>query len=372
MNYSQNDVKQINRTNVLSLIAEKGSISRRDICTILGSSMTTVLKITDYLEERGWITVSGEVNTSRGRKPQLLTFQPDKIRSLAIDYDGNRALVAVCNYYGNELFFKEYSVSNDVVIFFQDNLPKIFKETLKEGNTTKDELVGIGLCLPGAFSLDGSYSNIGPISKFQKRTEFSKEFKKFSSEIGIPMYCYNDVNACVCGEFSKRSDYGIKDLAFFYAGKGLGAGIIMDSKLRLGPHAMAGEVGYISYEPEHVSSPKQPGWLESNLSKENLRERFPELKDGTISSDLVDYTAKYIALTIANISNLLDIEQFVLDGDLIRRLEEFGLKERIDYYTARYCLLDVLVDKPICAHPSLTGLGELVISKGLYDLVKSE
>lgn len=372
MNYSQSDVKQINRTNVLSLIAEKGSISRRDICTILGSSMTTVLKISDYLEERGWITVSGEANTTRGRKPQLLTFQPDRIKALSIDYDGNRALVAVCNYYGNELFFKEYSVSNDVVIFFQDNLPKIFKRTLKECNTVKDELVGIGLCLPGAFSIDGSYSNIGPISKFQKRTEFSKEFKKFSSAIGIPMYCYNDVNACVCGEYSKRKDYGCKDLAFIYAGKGLGAGLIMDSKLRLGMHAMAGEVGYISYDPNYITSPKHPGWLESNLSKESLRERFPELKEGVISSSLVDYTAQYISLTIANISNMLDIQQFIVDGNLVRRLGEYGLKDRIDYHTSRYCLLDVSVDKPICPHPSLTGLSELVISKGLYDLVKAE
>lgn len=371
MNYCQNDVKQLNRKNVLTLIAEQKSISRRDICTLLGSSMTTVLKITDYLEARGLIIASGEEKTSRGRRPQILKFLPEKVTTLAIDYNGKEVDIALCDYYGNELSFDSFSASNDLVIFFQDSLPKLVKNFMKKNHVIRENLVGIGLSMPGNFNNDSSYRNLGPLSKFRNTSSFNKLFQEFGKAMQLPVYCFNDVNAAAYGEFLKR-DKMLQNLVFILAGDGFGSGLILDSKLRVGEHFQAGEVGYLVYDSSFNTDAQKPGWFEAQLSREALEQRFPDFAEGIHSSELIDYVARLVSLSIANISNMLDISQFIFAGSLVKEFYSDGLFEKVNYYSSRLTLNSIDIDLPKCLHPSISGVASLVIAEGLDNIIKEE
>ena len=372
MNYRQTDVRQINRKNVLTLIAEKGVISRRDICTLLGSSMTTILKITDYLEDRGLISSAMEENPIRGRRPEVLSLNPEKISILAIDYDGKRVDVAICDYYGRENAYQSYEASNDIVIFFQYALPKIIHGFIRKFHCDKKNILGIGICLPGDFSKDGQFSNPGAPSQFQNSSRFREVFNTFKSEMKMPVFCFNDVNAAAYGEFISRSDPSLKDLVFLYAGDGLGSGLVLDSQLRLGDHDMAGEVGYLSFDSDYITDAKSPGWFESRLSRCSLVSRFPEFAEGEITDGLVDYVARLISIVIANIANILDVRLFIVDGDLISTLYANGLRDKLYYYTSRLSLFNVDIMRPACPHPSLSGLARLVEDECIDDFLKED
>ena len=369
MNYSQADIRQINRENVLTLIGEHGSISRRDICTLLGSSMTTVLKITDYLEGKGLVSVSVEEKSGRGRHPEIVSLIPQSMLTLAIDYDGRKTDIALCDYYGRVLDISSVPATRDIVIFFQDTLPSSIERFLRNRKESCNRILGIGLCLPGNFSKTGKY-NIGPLPQFLNSDKFEDNLSVFRSRMGFPVYCCNDANASAYGEFISRRNDGLRDLVFLYAGMGLGAGLILDSRLRLGEHNMAGEVGFTSFDADYVTDKRKPGWLENCLSRTSLYNQFPGFSDNVVSAELVDYVARVLALVVSNLSCALDVTEFVVDGELVRALDSYGLRDRIRYYSSKLSLINVFIEKPTCRYPSLSGLGKLVIDECLSDLLK--
>ncbi|UJP38569.1 ROK family protein [Cellulomonas palmilytica] len=63
----------------------------------------------------------------------------------------------------------------------------------------------------------------------------------------------NDLNAAVLGAahvLHERTGTAVDDLAFIALGTGLAAGIMLDGRLRRGPHRAAGEIGHLRYVPD--------------------------------------------------------------------------------------------------------------------------
>jgi glucokinase len=62
---------------------------------------------------------------------------------------------------------------------------------------------------------------------------------------GLAAALENDANACAVAEWKFGAGQGTKNMVFFTFGTGLGAGLILDSKLYSGTNGNAGEVGHI-------------------------------------------------------------------------------------------------------------------------------
>ncbi len=62
--------------------------------------------------------------------------------------------------------------------------------------------------------------------------------------LGCPVYLLNDVRMATLGELVFGHGRGISTMAFFALGTGVGGGIAVDGKLRLGPLGAAGELGH--------------------------------------------------------------------------------------------------------------------------------
>ncbi|WP_344440412.1 ROK family transcriptional regulator, partial [Kitasatospora nipponensis] len=59
----------------------------------------------------------------------------------------------------------------------------------------------------------------------------------------------NDVNLAALGELWRGAGRGIEDFAFLAVGSGVGAGLVLDGRLRRGHHGAAGEVDYPGHRP---------------------------------------------------------------------------------------------------------------------------
>ena len=346
-NYDQHGVRTQNRRNVLDYIATKGIVSRQEIVEHTGSSMTTVLAITDFLIKKHIITVEGEIKTARGRHPQRLKYNPDGIKAIAIEYDGKNAKVALCNALGEELSFIESEVSDDIRVFFREELPPLVKSVAPMTRT----ILGAGISMSGDFSPDGEFFIFGAPSEIKGIDEFSSLKKEFCENIGLNLYCYNDGNAAAWGEFLKRGRLD-DDLVFIYVGEGIGSGLILDGKLRTGNKFAAGEIGYMVYDPDFRTSNARAGWFEQNLSNDK-------------GQDKCENVEKLISLAIANVSNVLDVQTFVVKSFL----GDASL-DHIQKIVDKLSLNPVNIVAPLCRHSALSGVATLVLNEEINKILE--
>ncbi len=62
--------------------------------------------------------------------------------------------------------------------------------------------------------------------------------------VGCPVYLLNDVRTATLGELTFGHGRNAKTMAFFALGTGIGGGVAIDGRLRLGPLGAAGELGH--------------------------------------------------------------------------------------------------------------------------------
>jgi glucokinase len=67
--------------------------------------------------------------------------------------------------------------------------------------------------------------------------------------LGCPVALGNDVNVAALGEARAGAAAGHRDVLAVWMGTGLGAGLVLDGRLRTGPHGLAGELGHVVVVP---------------------------------------------------------------------------------------------------------------------------
>ena len=67
--------------------------------------------------------------------------------------------------------------------------------------------------------------------------------------LGAPVHLLNDVRAATLGEFTFGAGRGTSTMALFALGTGIGGGVVVDGRLRLGPLGSAGELGHQIVDP---------------------------------------------------------------------------------------------------------------------------
>jgi glucokinase len=65
-----------------------------------------------------------------------------------------------------------------------------------------------------------------------------------SARLGCPVFLLNDARMAALGEFTFGRGQAVDTMVFFTLGTGIGGGVIVDGKLRLGPLGAAGELGH--------------------------------------------------------------------------------------------------------------------------------
>lgn len=363
MPYVQGDMKELNRRAVFDMIAEVGEVSRVDIGNTLGISSPTVLKITSFLMGRGIVTLAGEEKTARGRRPQLLRFDPDSLIGIGVDYDGSTVKAAVCNYWGQQKGYAEQPADDDFDMLMERVLPEMLDKLLKKSDVEQANVCGVGICIPGAVNTAEAGVKLGALSGIRMGCTPAESAKLLRTRMDMQVYLFNDVNAAATGEYVLRKLRG-EDLVYISAGEGIGAGIILDGKLRTGKHFYTGEIAHIVFDPMFTTDISRPGWLEAQLSSVALQARFPAGQQ----NEQIDYVAQHLALAIANICNILDIETVILDGEWVKRMGSELMRLTAEY-TARLCMFNVMLYTPSCKNPSLTGAASMALELELDNVL---
>jgi glucokinase len=74
--------------------------------------------------------------------------------------------------------------------------------------------------------------------------------ERLSAAVGCPVFLLNDARMAALGELWFGQGRGAKTMVVFTVGTGIGGGVVIDRKLRLGPLGAAGEIGHQTILPD--------------------------------------------------------------------------------------------------------------------------
>ncbi|MCD7769504.1 MAG: ROK family protein [Oscillospiraceae bacterium] len=184
---------------------------------------------------------------------------------------------------------------------------------------------GAGLAVPGAVLEDGTVNrciNLG--------WDVCRPGDEFEALSGIPCRVLNDANAAALGEQRAGAAKGFRDVLFVTLGTGVGAGLILDGRLRPGAFGTAGELGHLCLEPDGpLCSCGNRGCLETYCSATGIcrlgaeagldslscREIFDMAASGTDRAlAVVDLACDALGWGIAAACAIIDPQAVVLGG----------------------------------------------------------
>ncbi len=228
-------------------------------------------------------------------------------------------------------------------------------EYCKENRITKDEVIGLGIGVPGAVDRTGvvaSCDNLG-----WGRTDVVQVLRDLT---GFPVKAGNDANMAALGEAWKGS--GCDNMVFITLGTGVGGGIVVDGKPLHGTTGGAGEIGHmvLNRNETKLCNCGKYGCVEQYCSATGIvRMATDYLTESTEASSLravEKITAKavfdaaaagdvvaqtvleqvyaYMAEFIANICIVLNPEQVVIGGGVSKAGEPLlaGIRKYFDQY----------------------------------------
>lgn len=361
--YDKKDIKVLNRLSVFSFVKNQPgqTVSRPQVAKALGITDPTVLKITAFFEERGILREVGEADvTTVGRKPNLLSFVPNAALSIGMDYDGSRFSVAVVDLNENTVSFQSQALSVPLEELFDQVIPPaVFQLGLP-----REKCLGLGLSLPAAVNTKtGVIEMRNPVIDLGNKTDFSDNIRKLARNIGMPVFLENDVNAAATAHLKSLQDGHYQDFIYIVLGLGLGAGIVIDQKLRRGARFSAGEIGYMTMDWDFEARPDQSGWLERQLNRQTIRERFGfdvlNGAGGDAPPQVIDHVARHVDFVIANLSAALDIDTFVLGGVVTENLGQ-ALIERAKEMCGSMCVRPIHILPETAPDVIARGMGAVV------------
>ena len=203
------------------------------------------------------------------------------------------------------------------------------------------DLSGIGVSVPGIYS--SSTGNAwAPRLWGWDQVPLREALEK---ALPAPVFIDGNRAACVLGEQWLGAAQGLSDVVYLAVGAGIGAGIITGGRLLHGVGDTAGAVGWFAINPQKKELYKKTGCLEAEAAGPAVARRaaarialgerslIPGLAgsnpvtaevvieaarrgDGVASRVLED-TAAYLAMGIANLISVLNPEAIILGGSLM-------------------------------------------------------
>lgn len=313
------DMKQINRKVVFDLVRRERTVTRVGLSERTGLSGPSILTVVNEFLEKGILSAAGKKNGLPGRSPMTMVFNPDVLLSIGFEFDGESLSCGLVNLDGEIRFLSEERVPPELGADFFEMLCRKAVDLQRRAQAEGLCCSGIGLGIPGAVDIRERIVRFAPNIGMQNPVDISGLVERLESRCGLPVFVENDVNASAIGEFYRRKiREEVSDLLYVSVGTGIGAGLILDGRLRHGARGLCGEIGYSLRSIGEPVSRQSAGWLERRLSREALEQRFGAYRESAgAGAEMARYVAETLCPILANLVNVLDIRLVVLGGQLL-------------------------------------------------------
>ncbi|ROS78416.1 ROK family protein [Cellulomonas sp. PhB143] len=218
--------------------------TRAALVATTGQSRSTVAARIDALCAVGLLAPSGEATSTGGRPPSTFAFVPDARIVLGVDLGATHARLAVTDLAGAVLAELEAPLAiadgPDAVLGWTAEAGE--KLVVGAGRSLED-LAGVGIGLPGPVDHATGHPVNPPLMPGWDAVDvpaaLSRRFRTPTALVD------NDVNIMALGEH-RTALPDERDLLFVKVATGIGAGLVMDGRLRRGAQGAAGDLGHVA------------------------------------------------------------------------------------------------------------------------------
>lgn len=229
------------------LYRARSGVTKQEISRACGISLPTVYQALGSLEERGLIMVSGERQSTGGRRAQAFSVNPDGAAALGISLTGTELRAVACDLLGTrynllnqELAMPAPATCAELVPLIAQ-LARALEERLRRNGIPT---VGLGIAVPSALDpatgrlLNTSIVNI---------SDAEPHAQDLMPALPYPVDVFNDAD---CGAYAQNYPaHSDQNLVFLSLNRGVGGAVLINGAPVPGDRGLSGELGHICVEP---------------------------------------------------------------------------------------------------------------------------
>jgi glucokinase len=238
-----------------------------------------------------------------------------------------------------------------------ERIDRCVRDAVDEADLSMKQVAGLGIGAPGAVDFKSGTVIFAPNMDGWKDVALKKDLEK---HLGVPVFVENDANIAVLGVHVAELKAKPQSVVGIFVGTGIGGGLIINGEPFSGFNHTAGEIGHMVID---VNGPKcgcgNKGCFEALASRtaifqrikagikegektlltEMLGDSLEDLRSGDLRKAIrrgdkfvgkvIEQTAEYIGIGVANLVNVLGPEVVVLGGGVMEALSD----EMIDVIT---------------------------------------
>ena len=241
--------KHLQKIKIVRHLYVKGARSNAEICNRFNISSPTSMALLNELMAEGLVEKQGRGESVGGRKPELYGLRNNSLFVLSINMEKFSTRMAIFdnnnnNITGNHTF--PIHISKDLAAI--EELHQYANSLILTSGIDTEKLMGVGLSMPGLVS-----SKEGDSYTYLLHGQDKMPLQELLAlKFGKPVYIQNDVKSATLAEFRFGAAQGKKDALVLSLDWGIGLGVIMDGKLRVGTSGFAGEFGHIPFVEDGI------------------------------------------------------------------------------------------------------------------------
>ncbi|MDP4133826.1 MAG: ROK family protein [Bacillota bacterium] len=324
---NQDDMRQVNSSDVFNLIRIQKSVTRKQIEGISGLSWGGVSNITSRLLDAGYIIETKRLdNTGTGRIPTCLEVNGKDNYVVGIDVNMT-GINAVVSNLKNEVikdFHYEADFANSSVLL--DSIFNFTKEILSEFSDNK--LLCIGIAMQGIVDSKNKASVFLPGCKDWVNVPLAEIME---NRFNLPVYIDHDPNCILLGHgFDKEYENAV----LLRIDKGIGMAAMINGEILTDSGLF--EIEHITVNPKgELCKCGSKGCLSSYVSETGITERLGlsmgEIFNAALKKDkkalgIFDDLANYLGMAISNLVKIFNCDEILLCGEMMEYKDFFLAK----------------------------------------------
>lgn len=324
---NSNDIRQINRNNVLSYIYTQRSTTQKSIKDTLRLSRSTIVQILKEFEDQKLI-LPGEVLESTGGRPATsLCFNPDSKLSVGIELQAGHYEISMLNLYGETIRFETFDVPYENTESYYTQVCQSAQHFIGSVTDEPGKILGVGVVLQGLISTDGKQVTYGKILDCT-----GLRIDSFSRRLPYPCLFFHDAEAATADELWQSPL--LRNAIYIHIRSNMSGSIIVNRESLVGTELKSGVFEHMTIVPGGKPCYcGNRGCLDAYCSTnallnqgETLDSFFETLRSGNAKTKKrwLEYL-QYLAIAINNLHMFTDCP-VILGGTIARYMQGGDIK----------------------------------------------
>ena len=330
------NIRLRNTLSVLNVLRGRERLSRVELAQELNCPGTAITRITRELIAKGVLKPVGLSESKGGRPREQIELVADWKKTIGIELSPHRITGILSDLKGHILVREEIFLSEQLGIEEFIHSIELVAERLL-GACEKEKLLGVGIATFGPFS--GESGVLGNVAACPALDYFDIR-KFFEDNFALTPQIMDATYARALYEIWFNQAPAQGSFLLFDVGAGIGCATVYDGNIVFGKYANVGELGHTVYQidGENCACGKK-GCLETLCSirvveqKARALKKSPKLKFADVLRSylsgkddfnaIIDDSAHWLGLAIANQINFLIPEKVILTGEMLQLGERF-------------------------------------------------